>query len=129
MNPKQIQLLRRISSISFGIAFLMAIVLFAGYGRSMISPVTAKYIFIACGAVALLLNLLTFQGGKQNPIYNFVYWIGSLVLFTGLIFFVFRWPYAFYIIIAGLGLTGVSFFIPAEKPTEKNKDEQLLDDF
>lgn len=129
MNPKQIQILRRVSSIAFAIAFLMAIVLFAGYGRSIISMSTAKYIFIASGAVALLLNLLTFEGGKQNPLYNFVYWIGSLVLFTGLLFFLFHWPYGFYIIVAGLGITGISFFIPAEKAAGNSKDEQLLDDF
>lgn len=129
MKPVQIQLLRRISSIAFAIAFLMAIVLFAGVGRSYVSLITAKYIFISSGAIALLLNLLTFQGGKQNPLYNFIYWIGSLVLFAGLLFFLFRWPYGFYIIVAGLGITGISFFIPTEKPTTQQKNEQLLDDF
>jgi hypothetical protein len=121
-------LIRKISGAAFGISFLMAIVLFTDLGRGLISLLTAKYIFIGSGAVGLMLNLLTFQSGKHNPIYNLVFWGGSVILFIGMTFLLMRWPYGFYIIIGGLIILGGSFFLPSSITDSQDKNSELLDD-
>ena len=130
MTTKQQQLLKRLAGLAFAISFLMAIVLFTRTGTQYISFITAKYVFIISGAIALFLNLINFQASKHNPIYSLTYWSGSIVLFVGLIFFLMRWPYGFYIIITGLAITGLSFLIPADAKIEKNEsDRDILDNF
>lgn len=120
--------LKKIAGVSFAISFLMAIVLFTDIGRGIIPIKVATIIFIATGAVGLFLNLLTFQTGKHHPLYNFVYWSGSIVLFAGMIFLLMRWPYGYYIVIVGLVILGASFVLPSQLTDTKPKDSGLLDD-
>lgn len=120
--------LKKIAGLCFGIAFLMAIVLFTGNGRSYISSSTAKTIFIISGAIGLFLNLLSFKSGKNNIVFSFIYWAGSLITFIGLIFYMMHWPYGYYIIISGMGILGISFFIPEKFINEKKNESDLLDD-
>lgn len=122
-------MLKRISGIAFALAFLMAIILFTGYGRSFISIEMARYLFFALGAIALFTNLISFQKGKHSPIYSFVFWAASILLFIGFIFKIQHWPYSTYIMLTGLGTLGVSFFIPSKRSNEIEKDEELLDNF
>jgi drug/metabolite transporter (DMT)-like permease len=120
--------LKKIASVAFGIAFLMAIVLFTGNGRSYISIPVAKMIFIIAGAIVLFLNLLSFRTGKNGSVFSFLYWAGSLIVFLGLIFLLMHWPYGYYIVIAGMAVLGISFIVP-EKIIEQGKnDSDLLDD-
>ncbi len=120
--------LKKIAGIAFGIAFLMAIVLFTGNGRSYISISTAKIIFIISGAVGLFLNLLSFRSGKNGSVFSFLYWAGSLVVFLGLIFLIMRWPYGYYIVIGGMSILGISFILPEKLVSPKKNDNELLDD-
>lgn len=120
--------LKKIAGVAFGIAFLMAIVLFTGNGRSYISIPVAKMIFIIAGAIGLFLNLLSFRTGKNGSVFSFLYWAGSLIVFLGLIFLLMHWPYGYYIVIAGMAVLGISFIVP-EKIIEQGKnDSDLLDD-
>lgn len=118
---------KRYSGIAFAIAFLMAIVLFAGVGRSYIPMGTAKLIFIISGAIGLVLNLLSFKTGKHGPLFNFLYWTGSIVLFIGLNFILLKYPYGFYIIVSGIFILGISFILPEKLAESNNKNEDLLD--
>tara|TARA_R110002072_G_scaffold20688_4_gene74865 strand:+ start:23169 stop:23552 length:384 start_codon:yes stop_codon:yes gene_type:complete len=120
-------ILKKIAGIGFAIAFLMAIVLFTGYGRNFISTATAKNIFLVSGAIGLLFNLFSFQSGQASILFNFLYWTGSIVLFGGLTFLTLRLPYGFYIIIAGMVLLGISFIVP-EKLNEDKSSNDILDD-
>lgn len=119
-------IVKKIAGIAFAIAFIMALRLFGDIGREYISLYNAKLVFMGAGAIGLLLNLFSFQTGKHNPIYSFLYWGGSIILFIGLVFLQFQWPYGFYIIIAGLLILGVSFLIPIEENKAK-KNSDLLD--
>jgi hypothetical protein len=120
-------LLKRTAAICFAIAFLMAIVLFAGYGRSFMSPGTARILFLIFGASGLLLNLLSFRFSKQDAGFNLVYWFGSIILFIGLVFMMMHWPYGFYILLAGLFTVGISFIIPSGLLDKKEKNDEILD--
>ena len=121
-------IIKRIASVCFAVAFLMAIVLFARVGYQYISIPTARSVFMIAGATALILNLFSFQSGKNNPTFNFVFWLGSLVLFVGLIFQFMHWPYHKYIVIGGLGITGISFFLSPTLISGKSDNSDVLDD-
>lgn len=120
-------LLKRIAAICFAIAFLMAIVLFAGYGRSLINVGAARIFFLIFGAAGLILNLLSFRFGKHDAGFNFVYWFGSIILFVGLVFMMMHWPYGFYILLAGLFTVGISFLIPSGLVDNKKENDEILD--
>lgn len=127
VNRKQmLEIFKRIAGVAFALSFLMAIVLFADVGRQYISLITAKYTFISAGAVALLFNLLSFESGKHNPVFSFVYWVGSLIVFTGLVFFIMRWPFGVYILTGGLVILGGSLLLsPNRKEIDKSSDDLL----
>ncbi|PIE87145.1 MAG: hypothetical protein CSA03_01785 [Bacteroidetes bacterium] len=106
----------------------MALVLFARIGRSYISVPTARIIFMISGAAALVLNLFSFQKDKNsNPSFNLIFWVGSVVLFGGLILQFLNLPYHNYVVIAGLAITGISFFLSPTLITGKSDDSDLLD--
>jgi hypothetical protein len=122
-------IMKRIASIFFGLAFIMALNLFAGVGREWISPSLARTLFIAFGAVALFLNLFSFQSGKHSPVFNFLYWSGTIIAFIGLVFQQFRLPYGLYILIAGMIVLGVSLVLPESLVrSDSDKPEDLIDD-
>lgn len=121
------ELIKRISGISFAIAFIMGIVIFTGYGRSIIPYSIAQLLFIAFGAIGLVSNLITFQQGKHAPMYSLAFWISSLILFGGFIFKLMHWPYSEYILIAGMILLGLTFIIPSQRSDEVSENDDLLD--
>lgn len=118
---------KRIAAICFAIAFLMAIVVFTGVGSDIIPRGIAKIIFLAAGAGGLVLNLLSFRYGKHDPGFNFLYWLGSIILFLGLVFIIMHWPFGYYILIAGLGTVGISFFVSPNIDGDKSDSNDLLD--
>ena len=120
-------MLKKIAGVSFAIAFIMAIAVFGGYGREYISVSSAKTIFLIAGAIGLFLNLLSFTKSENSLIFNFLYWTGSIILFTGLVFMMLRLPFYLYIIMAGMGILGVSFIVP-EKTLSAKKNKDILDD-
>lgn len=120
-------LLKRIAAICFALAFLMAIVLFAGYGRTLISTGVARILFLIFGASGLLLNLLSFRFGKHDAGFNLVYWFGSIILFVGLVFMMMHWPFGFYILLAGLFTVGISFLLPSGLVDKEEKNDEILD--
>ena len=124
-------LLKRIAAVAFVVAFAMAVVIFTGYGRNFIDIRTARIVFIVSGAVALAFNLFSFQGGKHTPLFNFIYWTGSIVTFIGLVGMQFKVQYSKYIMIGGMVILGLSLVLPTKwitkiATTEKPKD--VLDD-
>lgn len=121
--------MKRISSIAFALAFLMAIVLFTGMGREIVSVSIAKYLFILFGAIGLILNLVSFEQGKHSPIYNLVFWLSSILIFIGFVFKIQHWPFSTIILLVGITALGATFFIPSKKDDTQQKDENLLDNF
>lgn len=128
MTPKNLIIIKRLAGLAFGIAFLMGLVIFGRVGTEYISIPTARTIFMVSGGIALFLNLISFQSSKQNTIYSLIYWIGTIVLFVGLLFFMMHWPYSKYIITIGLAISGISFFVSSDSDIQTKKDSELLDD-
>jgi hypothetical protein len=74
-----------------------------------------------------LLNLLSFRYGKHDANFNFIYWLGSIILFIGLTFMIMHWPFGMYIVMGGMSIVGVSFFIQPKILDDNSKNDDLLD--
>lgn len=117
---------KRIGAVCFALAFISAIGAFT-HVTNLISQSDARYLVIIFGAIALLMNLLSFRYDQSNENSNLLYWIGTFVVFAGLILKMQRFNYSEYILIAGLLVIGLSYFY---NPFQQNKDESnddLLD--
>lgn len=101
---------KRIGSICFALAFMLAIVVFANVGAEYIPREIAKTGMIISGGTALLMNLLSFRYDSYTENNNLVFWIGSVLVFAGLIMKIRYIPYNQMILIAGLGIVGLSYF-------------------
>jgi hypothetical protein len=121
-------ILKRIAGICFGVSFLMAIVLFTNIGIGIFPKSVAKIIFLIVGSIALLLNLLSFRFGKHDANFNFFYWLGSVIVFIGLIFLLMHWPFPYYVIIGGMTIVGFSFIYNPKIDGTNSDQSDLLDD-
>lgn len=121
-------LIKRIGFIGFMLAFVCAIVIFSGYGSQLISRQNAKIGMIVFGAIGLLMNLLSFKYQQDNEQYNILFWIGSLIIFFGLILRIELINISSYVIIAGTFISGISFFYNPFSKTNRKSNEDLLDD-
>jgi heme/copper-type cytochrome/quinol oxidase subunit 4 len=118
--------IKRIGMIGFVLAFICAVVVFSGYGSQLLSRQHAKIGMIIFGAIGLFMNLLSFKYQQENENYNILFWIGSIVIFFGLILRIERLPFSQYVIIAGTLLSGISFFFnPFSTSNRKSKDDLL----
>ncbi|TNE54237.1 MAG: hypothetical protein EP338_08720 [Bacteroidetes bacterium] len=118
---------KKISSICFALAFLCAVPVFTNYFSDYISPITAKYGILIFGGIAFLANILAFQSEGKNANYNLIFWIGSIIVFAGLIFRIMHWPYGYILIILGGLVLGVSFFYNPFANREEDDKNDLLD--
>lgn len=119
--------LKKVAGFLFIVAFLMAIVLFTRFGSNLVPLSLAKLIFLISGAVAILLNLISFRQGKHSAEFNLIYWIGSILLFLGLVFKLMHWPYSTYIILGGIAIVGISFIYNPSFEKEQDESNDLLD--
>lgn len=122
-------ILKRIASIAFALAFLMAINIFAGVGREYLSLQHARLLFMIFGGIALALNLFSFQSGKNSALFNFLYWAGSIVAFVGLILHQFHFPHSLIVVISGMVILGISFVLPEGLARlDKQKESDIIDE-
>jgi hypothetical protein len=116
---------KKIAGFCFGLAFLSAIVLFTGIGSSIIPLSVARILFMVFGGAGMVLNLVAFRYGKHDPEFNLLYWLGSVVVFIGLILMMMHWSFALYIVIIGAAVTGFSFIYTPNLFKEDDSDELL----
>jgi hypothetical protein len=60
----------------------------------------------------------------KNKIQTFIFYIGMIIVFFGIITHLMHWPFTLYLFLGGLLLIGVSFFIKSE---QKEHNDDLLD--
>lgn len=61
---------------------------------------------------------------QKNKIQTFIFHIGMIVVFFGIITHLMNWPYTLVLFLGGLAIIAVSFFIKKDKPAE---NDDLLD--
>lgn len=118
--------LKNISTICYLLGMVCAILLYTHQTFGM--PNTIRIGFYVFGGMGLLLSLLQFRFLPEDKWedFNLLFWIGSLIVFIGFVTQTMRLNYASYILILGLAITGLSFFV---NPFKRDKDEEddLLD--
>ena len=119
--------LKKIAGGLFIIAFAMAFLMFTEIGEGILPKSTVKFIFLVAGALAFLFNLISFRHGKHSAEFNLFFWIGSIFVFIGLVFKIMHWPYSTYVLLAGLGIVGVSYIYNPFSDNESNDENELLD--
>lgn len=116
---------KQLSNLLFGIAFLCAIPMLMNqtYGyRTLIHS-----IFYAAGGIGLILSLVASRMESYKEDFNVIFWVGSLAMFVGFIMRNYHMSYAEYVLIGGMVISALSFFInPFDSKTD-DKDEELLD--
>lgn len=115
---------KHISNILFALAFLCAILMLSGKTFGYKTIIHA--IFFISGACALILSLLAARSDNYKGDFNVIFWIGSLLVFIGLLMKTFYVPFDTYVIIGGVAVSGLSFFINPFQSKHDN-DEELLD--
>jgi heme/copper-type cytochrome/quinol oxidase subunit 4 len=116
---------KRLASIGFAISFILAIAVFTDLFSGIISRTNAKYGIIVFGGIALLMNLLSFKYDQNSENNNIVFWIGSVIVFVGLIFKIQHYNYDQILLIIGIFTVALSYFYNPFKNQEKN--ENILD--
>jgi heme/copper-type cytochrome/quinol oxidase subunit 4 len=116
---------KRIASIGFAISFILAIAVFTDVFSGIISKTNAKYGIIVFGGIALLMNLLSFKYDQHAENNNIIFWVGSVIIFVGLIFKLQHYPFNQLLLIVGIFTVTLSYFFNPTKKPEKN--DELLD--
>ncbi|WP_343606973.1 hypothetical protein [Fluviicola sp.] len=123
MTAKQ---LKSIANVSYLLGITCAVLLYTQNTFGYISAVKTGFYFF--GGLGLVLSLLQFRFLPEDKWedFNLLFWVGSAIIFIGFMFQTMYIKYASQIIIAGLAITGLSYFF---NPFRKNKDEDndLLD--
>lgn len=116
-----------ISGIAYFFSFIIATSLFFGF-RFGINITSTTYLFLGLGAVGFILNLLSFKKDKLgNPRANLFFWLGSLIMFSGLTAIILHYPYSTAIIIVGFFIFLVSLFRYRKSFSAKNQKDDILD--
>lgn len=117
--------IKQISNALFLVAFLCAILMLTrntfGYRPAI------QIAFFVTGACALLLSLIASRMEAYKEDFNVLFWIGSLVIFIGLLMKMYYLPYDMYVTIGGMAISGLSFFINPFSPDKKETDDEILD--
>lgn len=118
MTAKQ---LKSISNISYILGIVCAVLIYTH--NTLGYPTALRIGFYVFGGLGLLLSLLQFRFIPEDKWeeFNMLFWIGSVVVFIGFVFQTLHLKYSTYILIAGLTITGISYFI---NPFRKSKDEE-----
>jgi hypothetical protein len=114
------KILKRLSSILFGIAFLAALRLFGDLGKDFISVRTAQRIFLVSGGIGFLLNLLNYRQTKSSKTFNLLFWLGNCVVLIGLTAMIASIEYGGWLTICGLLIVAYSFLSGFSKKENKN---------
>lgn len=115
---------KQISNLLFAVAFVGALLMLTDrtYGyRTLIQS-----IFYLTGACALILSLVASRMDSYKDDFNVLFWIGSLIVFIGLILKTYYLPFHTYVTIGGMGISALSFFVNPFQ-SKRDTDDELLD--
>jgi hypothetical protein len=116
------------AGISFALSFFCISLVFSNSSFTYSYNNQLKLSFIFFGAIAFVLNLISYeQDRKGGALYNLFFWLGSSVLFLGLISKIMHFPLTNILIIGGLIISGFSFVLSKTSVGKQKKDSDLID--
>lgn len=118
MTAKQ---LKSLANVSYLLGITCALMLYTHTTFGYLSAVKTGFYFF--GGLGLVLSLLQFRFLPEDKWedFNLLFWIGSAILFIGFVFQTMYIKYAGQILILGLAVTGISYFI---NPFKRSRDEE-----
>ena len=118
----------RLSFITFFISGLSIGMLYTGINPLNFSYNTLMFLFIILGMLGFLMSMLSIFFDKKNQRTNkaasFIFYIGIILVYAGLIFKFMHWPFSRPIMIFGSVIALGSFFI---RFRDTPKEDGLLD--
>lgn len=119
------------SKLSFVAFFLSALsigMLYTGINPLRLSYDTLMFMFIIIGLIGFLMSMLSVffdsKNQRTNKAASFIFYIGIIIVYAGLIFKFMHWPMSRPIMITGAFIALGSFFI---RYRNTPKDDGLLD--
>ena len=120
--------IKKIAGLCFALSFVCMALLFVK------SPFISDYknqlktAFLIFGALAMLFNLISYNYSKKgNTLFNFLFWVGAIFIFFGIIFKMFNYPYRTILLMSGLFISAVSFIVSKFYKENKKNDSDLID--
>ena len=120
--------IKKIAGLCFALSFVCMALLFVQ------SPLLSDYksqlktAFLIFGALAMLFNLISYNYSKKgNTLFNFLFWVGAIFIFFGIIFKMFHYPYRTILLMSGLFISAVSFIVSKFYKENKKNDSDLID--
>jgi hypothetical protein len=120
--------IKKIAGLCFALSFVCMALLFVK------SPFISDYknqlktAFLIFGALAMLFNLISYNYSKKgNTLFNFLFWVGAIFIFFGIIFKMFDYPYRTILLMSGLFISAVSFIVSKFYKENKKNDSDLID--
>jgi predicted membrane channel-forming protein YqfA (hemolysin III family) len=118
----------RLSFITFFISGLSIGMLYTGINPLNFSYNTLMFLFIILGMLGFLMSMLSIffdkKNQRTNKVASFIFYIGIILVYAGLIFKFMHWPFFRPIMISGAVIALGSFFI---RFRDTPKDDGLLD--
>lgn len=122
------QRLKSVGGICYATSFFFAANLFFKFNIGL-SIGANLMIFITLGGLGFLLNLISYTKDKTgNPLSNLIFWLGSFLVFLGLVFQMLGFPFSISFIIIGSVILFFSIFYFRKRRTKEDNDE-ILDQF
>jgi len=120
--------IKKIAGLCFALSFICMALLFVK--SSFVSEYKSqlKTAFLIFGALAMVFNLISYNySNKGNTLFNFLFWVGAILIFFGIIFKMFHYPFYTLLILSGLFLSASSFIISKFYSEQKKDDSDLVD--
>jgi hypothetical protein len=120
--------IKKIAGLCFALSFICMALLFVKSTFINDYRTELKTAFLIFGALAMVFNLISYNySNKGYTLFNFLFWVGAIFIFFGIIFKMFHYPYHTILILSGLFISASSFIISKFYKEGKNDDSDLVD--
>ena len=120
------QYFKAASNLCIALAFISALLLIINktYGHEQL----IQNVFFVTGGIGIILNIYISLAIEKNKEFNWLFWLGTVIIFGSIIFRFLHWPNYQIILFVGAGITGLSYFInPFAKKEIDEEADNLLD--
>lgn len=122
------EVIKKIAGLCFAFSFICMALLFVKSTTISEYRNHLKTAFLIFGALGMVFNLISYKNSKNgNTLFNFLFWVGAILIFFGIIFKMFHYPFHTLLIFAGLFISASSFIISKFYKEEKKDDSDLVD--
>lgn len=120
--------IKKIAGLCFAFSFICMALLFVKSATVSEYRNYLKSAFLIFGALAMVFNLISFNNSNNgNTLFNFLFWVGAILIFFGIIFKMFLYPFYTPLILTGLLISASSFIVSKFYKENKKDSSDLID--